>query len=290
MRYLNKKNLSTLMWDLGFLTVGFLCLYFYSRYNINSYYKSPLTYPLLMTGAIAVTIGIVYLFPIRGDERRTIYVNKRALILFGILELIFLICVVIMTNIFKINNYTRSEVNVLHFSIAALVLTLSIFICYFFKIRISDYNWNLTLKSIIFVIILYVTFKIVTNIVGITNKTIHFENMANGKFVIGFIINTIVNSCYPGFYEEILYRGFLISGLKGLGLTDEKCNVIQAIIFGISHVVSPIISSGTVTWMFLLATAAQAMIGYMFGKLYFKTKSLSPCILLHGFFDVAMSL
>lgn len=85
MRYLNKKNLSTLVWDLGVLTVGFLCLYFYSRYNINSYYKSPLIYPLLMTGAIAVTIGIVYLFPIRGDERRTIYVNKRALILFGIL-------------------------------------------------------------------------------------------------------------------------------------------------------------------------------------------------------------
>lgn len=288
MRYLNKKNLSTLMWDLGFLTVGFLCLYFYRMNNINSDYKSALTYSLLITSAIAVTIGIVYLFPIRADERRTIYVNKKALILFGILEFIFLICVLIMTNMLKINNYTANKVSILYFFIAALVLTLSIFICYFFRIRIRDFNWNLTPKSIIFVIILYATFKIITNIVGISNGTIHLEDMANGKFVGGFIVNTIVNSAYPGFYEEVLYRGFLISGLKGLGLTDEKCNVIQAIIFGISHAMNPIMSSGTFTWVFLLATAVQAMVGYMFGKLYFKTKSLSPCILLHGLFDVAM--
>lgn len=286
MRHLNKKNLSTLVWDLGFLIVGFLCLYFYSRYNINFDYKSPLTYPLLMTGAIAVTIGIVYLFPIRGDERRTIYVNKRALILFAIIEAIMLISIFIMDNMFQINNSTlRNSFNP-YTLFVILGLMLSIFICYFFKISLADFQWDLAFKPFLLVIILSVAFKVVISIPEITAGMVNFENIFNAKFIGSFIIGTFGYSIHPGIYEEILYRGFLICGLKGIGLSDEKCNVIQAIIFGASHVMS----FGTASWMFLLATAAQAMIGYVLGKLYFKTKSLSPCILLHGLFNVVLQI
>lgn len=99
--------------------------------------------------------------------------------------------------------------------------------------------------------------------------------------ILNFLIGTIVNSAYPGFFEEVLYRGFLISGLKGLGLSNNKCNIVQAIIFGISHVMS----WGIPSWIFLLSTASQAMVGYLLGKIYFKTESLMPCILFHGLLD-----
>lgn len=90
-----------------------------------------------------------------------------------------------------------------------------------------------------------------------------------------------MNAGYPGFYEEVLYRGLLISALKGLGLDDDKTNILQAILFGIHH----IMSWGIASWFFLLSIAAQALLGYVLGKIYFKTKSLMPCILLHGLLD-----
>lgn len=287
MRYLNKKNLSTLMWDLGFLTVGFLCLYFNSRININSDYKSALTYPLLMTGAIAVAIAVVYLFPIDADDEKiSIYMNKRALILFAILESIMLISIFIMDSMFQINNSTlRNSFNP-YLLFVILGLMLSIFICYFFKISLADFLWDLTFKPFLLVIILSVAFKVVISIPEIISGMVNFENIFSAKFIGSFIIGTFGYSIHPGIYEEILFRGFLISGLKGIGLSDEKSNVVQAIIFGASHVMS----FGTASWIFLLATAAQAMIGYVLGKLYFKTKSLSPCILLHGLFDVVLQI
>lgn len=97
-----------------------------------------------------------------------------------------------------------------------------------------------------------------------------------------FLLNALFNAAYPGIFEEVLYRGFLISGLKGIGLSDEKCNVIQSIIFGIAHVMS----WGAAPKAFILYTTAQAMAGYLLGKVYFKTKSLTPCILLHGLMNV----
>jgi membrane protease YdiL (CAAX protease family) len=92
----------------------------------------------------------------------------------------------------------------------------------------------------------------------------------------------IRKSLHPGVFEEVLYRGLLISGLKGFGLKDEQTNIIQAIIFGITHV----ISFGNVPSIFILHTASQIILGYVIGKVYFKTKSLTPCILLHGLIDV----
>lgn len=88
-------------------------------------------------------------------------------------------------------------------------------------------------------------------------------------------------SLYPGFFKEVLFRGFLISGLKGFGLSDDRCNIFQAIILGVGHVMS----WGMPSWIFLLAMTWQAMLGYVLGKLHFKTNSLLSCILFHGFLN-----
>ena len=121
------------------------------------------------------------------------------------------------------------------------------------------------------------TYRGINGILDIKVYDIMFDEEHIKKSILNFIYQCI----YPGIFEETLYRGFLISGLKGLKLNESKCNVIQALIFGASHVNS----WGSGSFIFLLHTAFQSLIGYLFGKLYFKTKSLTPCIILHGLFN-----
>jgi membrane protease YdiL (CAAX protease family) len=116
----------------------------------------------------------------------------------------------------------------------------------------------------------------------IIDGTINIKSLVKPSLIADLIIRMIRKSLYPGVFEEVLYRGLLISGLKGFGFKDEHTNIIQAIIFGITHV----ISLGNVPFVFILHTASQVIAGYVLGKVYFRTKSLTPCILLHGLFDV----
>jgi membrane protease YdiL (CAAX protease family) len=116
----------------------------------------------------------------------------------------------------------------------------------------------------------------------IIDGTINIKSLVKPSLIVDFAIKFVRKSLHPGVFEEVLYRGLLISGLEGFGLKDEHTNIIQAIIFGITHV----ISFGNVPSIFILHTASQIILGYVIGKVYFKTKSLTPCILLHGLVDV----
>lgn len=283
MKYVSKRNLRTLTLDLACVIIGFTCLYFYNKYNFNPYFKNEIFFPLLMSGATVAAIVFIYLFPLKINEDKNIYVNKKAILPFCVVEILFLICVFIFDSIFKINNYTVGNFNKLYILLFQLGVSLTIFICYFFKISLKNFNWNISFKSIILVIVSYIVYKLFPNLISISQGMVQIADIFNGGLLFKIIINTIFTSAYPGFFEEVLYRGFLVSGLKGLGLADEKCNIIQAIIFGISHVMS----FGIASWMFLLSTSTQAMLGYVLGKIYFKTKSLVPCILLHGLLNAA---
>lgn len=88
---------------------------------------------------------------------------------------------------------------------------------------------------------------------------------------------------YPGFFEEFLYRGLLISKLKNYKLTEESINIIQAILFGLLH--CNLYTQDVSLGFAILATAAQMLLGYILGKIYFKTKSLMPCIIFHVILD-----
>lgn len=136
----------------------------------------------------------------------------------------------------------------------------------------------MTFKNFLLIFIIYISYKGLNVILYKELNIVVFDK----NNIKNFIFHLIYQCFYPGIFEETLYRGFLISGLKGLRLNENKCNVIQAVIFGASHVNS----WGTGSSIFLLHTAVQAIIGYMFGKLYFKTKSLTPCIILHGLFNI----
>jgi len=277
----SNRNLKTITFDFTFIITGFICLYLKNKYNTNPYFNNGFMYPLLNSFAIAVGILIIKLFPLRLKEDKSIYVNKNGIYLSFILVSILQGSIYITNYLFKLNEATLGNFYIIYALLMAIGLTITIFISYFFKFRLRDFNWNISLKALGMIVVTFLAYIFILNLSPITKGKFAISSVFNSNFLISLSINTIINSAFPGFYEEVLYRGFLISGLKGLDLNEDISNIIQAIIFGITH----FMSFGEISWISLLSTAAQAMFGYLLGKVYFKTKSLTPCILLHGLID-----
>ncbi|MDF2880491.1 MAG: hypothetical protein K0R54_1048 [Clostridiaceae bacterium] len=273
-----KLNYKSLIQDFIFMAAAYTCLYIYNIYNKNYlYYKNA----PVMTAAVTAAIIIIYVFPLSNNEDKHIYENKKALIPYVIIHATLLILILTLNNLFGLNNSTAQNFNKAYFLLIELCITLTIFICYFFKIKLNNFCWKMPGKSLALVILVYIIYELILNFMGIYKGIIHVNNIFSINFITKFTMSAIINSLYPGFFEEVLFRGFLISGLRGFGFSDDKCNIIQSIIFGIGHVMS----WGTATWVFMLSTASQVMLGYVLGKMYFKTKSLLPCILFHGLID-----
>lgn len=103
-------------------------------------------------------------------------------------------------------------------------------------------------------------------------------NINNSFSEIIFHILTMLNI---GFLEEIIFRGFLFKMM-------EKDNVKTAIIvssitFGIGHIVN--LLNGADLLPSLLQVCYAIAIGYMLVMVFYKSKSIIPCILFHGVFN-----
>lgn len=207
-----------------------------------------------------------------------IYSNRKSLYVFGIIYTLNILIALIIVYVFSMNNSNINGENFIIALIFQFILNSLLFICYGFKIKLSDFNWHISLSSLLYVFAIFLVgrplFFLLAN--GTTNITQIFS--------IKFYVTASVSIFYPAIFEELLYRGFLISGLKSFGLADWKCNIIQSILFGIMH----IFGFGVFSFKMLFTTCIQTIIGYVFGKLYFKTKSLSPCILLHALWNSYM--
>ena len=99
-------------------------------------------------------------------------------------------------------------------------------------------------------------------------------NINNSYSEILFHILTMLNI---GFLEEIIFRGFLFKMM-------EKDNVKSAIIvssitFGIGHIVNLLNGADLVPTLLQICYAIS--LGYMFVIIFYKSKSLVPCIIAH---------
>ena len=106
-------------------------------------------------------------------------------------------------------------------------------------------------------------------------RGIHINNTASE---IIFHILTMIN---VGFLEEMIFRGFLFKMM-------EKDNVKSAIIvssitFGIGHIVN--LLNGADLIPTLLQVCYAIAIGYMLVMIFYKSKSIIPCIIFHGVFN-----
>lgn len=106
-------------------------------------------------------------------------------------------------------------------------------------------------------------------------RGIHINNTANE--IILYIL-TMVN---VGFIEEMIFRGFLFKMM-------EKDNVKSAIIvssitFGMGHIVN--LLNGADLIPTLLQVCYAIAIGYMLVMIFYKSKSIIPCIIFHAIFN-----
>lgn len=83
---------------------------------------------------------------------------------------------------------------------------------------------------------------------------------------------------HVGFIEEIVFRGFLFRMLEKDGV--KPAMIISSLSFGFGHILNLI--NGADVFDTLLQICYATAIGFLFSVIFYKTRSLVPCIFAHG--------
>lgn len=99
-------------------------------------------------------------------------------------------------------------------------------------------------------------------------------NINNSYSEILFHILTMLNI---GFLEEIIFRGFLFKLMEKNNV--KSAIIVSSITFGIGHIVNLLNGADLVPTLLQICYAIS--LGYMFVIIFYKSKSLVPCIIAH---------
>ncbi|EPH09558.1 CPBP family intramembrane glutamic endopeptidase [Facklamia hominis] len=102
--------------------------------------------------------------------------------------------------------------------------------------------------------------------------TIIFSPLENVLYILSMLC--------VGFLEEMIFRGFLFNALVRDGV--KSAIIISSVSFGIGHIVNLVNGSGAGLLPTMLQVVYAIAIGFAFVMIYYKTKSLLPCILTHS--------
>ena len=86
-----------------------------------------------------------------------------------------------------------------------------------------------------------------------------------------------------GFLEEMIFRGFLFKAMAENGV--KSAIIVSSITFGFGHIVNLINGSGAELLPNILQITYAIATGFAFVMIYYKTKSLLPCIITHSIFN-----
>ena len=86
-----------------------------------------------------------------------------------------------------------------------------------------------------------------------------------------------------GFLEEVIFRGLLFNAMAENGIRSAV--IVSSITFGMGHIINLFNGSGAELLPNILQVIYAAAAGFMFVMIYYKTKSLIPCIVAHGIFN-----
>lgn len=99
-------------------------------------------------------------------------------------------------------------------------------------------------------------------------------NINNSKSEILFHILTMIN---VGFIEEIIFRGFLFRMMEKSNV--KSAIIVSAITFGVGHIIN--LLNGAELIPTLIQVCYATSIGFLFVIIFYKSKSLIPCIITH---------
>ena len=97
------------------------------------------------------------------------------------------------------------------------------------------------------------------------------------------IILYILSMLCVGFLEELIFRGLLFNAMLKNG--KNSAIVVSSVTFGVGHIINLINGSGAELLPNLLQVVYAIAVGFMFMMIYYRTKSLLPCIITHGVFN-----
>ena len=93
----------------------------------------------------------------------------------------------------------------------------------------------------------------------------------------------ILSMLCVGFLEEMIFRGFLFCAMAKNGV--KPAIIVSSVTFGIGHIVNLINGSGAELLPNLFQVIYAMAAGFLFVMIFYKTKSLFPCIITHGVFN-----
>lgn len=98
----------------------------------------------------------------------------------------------------------------------------------------------------------------------------------NGSWKV--IVFYILNMLNVGFIEEVIFRGFLFKMMEKDNLRNAI--IVSSITFGVGHIVNLFMGADLIPTLLQIAYATS--IGYLFVTIFYKSKSLIPCIITHS--------
>ena len=111
--------------------------------------------------------------------------------------------------------------------------------------------------------------------------SVNLWNGVNINNTANEILFHIICMMNVGFLEEMIFRGFLF---KMMAKDNVKSAIIvSSITFGMGHIVNLLNGQDLIATLMQICYATA--IGYLFVTIFYKSKSLVPCIIAHGVFN-----
>ena len=165
---------------------------------------------------------------------------------------------------FGLEDYRSTIINTV-FSVAVLALIISLKrVAYYGLVKVTDAK-----KYLYFIPLLLIV-------------SVNLWNGINVSHAPGKIIFYMLSMVNIGFLEEIIFRGFLFKMMAKDNL--KSAIIVSSITFGLGHIVNLLNGADLVPTLMQICYAVA--LGYLFVIIFYKSKSLVPCIVAHIVIDV----
>lgn len=112
--------------------------------------------------------------------------------------------------------------------------------------------------------------------------SVNLWNGININCTAGEILFHTLTMFNIGFIEEIIFRGFLFKMMEKDNL--KSAIAVSSITFGIGHIVNLLNGAALVSTLMQMCYAIA--LGYLFVIIFYRSKSLIPCIITHALINV----
>ncbi|WP_164917211.1 CPBP family intramembrane glutamic endopeptidase [Clostridium sp. JN-9] len=242
--------------------------------NDNKLYFSKFKTGMLSASAIILCMTVICLFLKDMSPNYQIYSDKNALLSFIPILIIYISVIYIFT--YRISRNLGFLVN----TAIQVFLVCCILIMYLFHLKFSIFKWSVTFKELLVIILAFLCLLFPRLIIQGKSALKYYSSF--NKNDLAYLYYSLRVFIYPAFNEEVIFRGLLITGLKGYGFEYWKINIVQSVIFGLLHFG---VYKG-LGFIAIVLMGSQIIMGFILGIIYYKTKSLTPCILFHALIDI----